>query len=116
MSGSCRPAQAPEAQGDRSLQCTCSRGAPRWPFEAARSAGGAHRSSEKPRAAPGGEPQAQSAGGCGEVVLSGRAAQAQDSPKAGATLTLHEFLKADPEQKAGPCRAQEGPLSAPKNG
>lgn len=49
-------------------------------------------------------------------MLSGGAAQAQDSPKAGATLTLHEFLKADPEQKAGPCRAQEGPLSAPKNG
>lgn len=37
---------------DCSPRCTCSRGAPRWPSAAARSAGGARHSSETPRAAP----------------------------------------------------------------
>lgn len=94
VSRSRRPAQAPEAQRDRSLQCTCSHGARRWPCEADHSARGARRSSETPHAAPGGETRARQQGGCAVCSAGIPSLTLPRAPRPGATPTLHEASKA----------------------
>lgn len=99
----------PESPRDRSLQCTCSRGAPTWLSEAARFAGGARRSSETPHAAPGGATAAVSRRKWG-AALRCESIPNPASPRAHSpaeTTTLHKAPKANPEQQAGPSRTQE---------